>query len=65
MADELLLGICSNTELTMDDKASPCLHTEHISSSAMLSNNYDLLHALFTSKENSVANEAIVIQCLV
>ena len=26
VADELLLGICSNTKLTMDDKASPCLH---------------------------------------
>jgi len=26
VADELLLGICSSTELTVDDKASPCLH---------------------------------------
>jgi len=26
VADELLLVICSNTELTMDDKAPPCLH---------------------------------------
>jgi len=59
VVDELLLGICSNTELTMDDKASPCLHAHQpFFSSAILSNNCDLLlHALFTSEENSVANE--------
>jgi len=40
------------------------MHTDHISSLAMLSNNYDfLLRALFTSEENSVTNEAIVIHC--
>jgi len=34
------------------------MHTDHISSSAILSNNYDfLLRALFTSEENSIAYE--------
>jgi len=39
--------ICSNTKSTMDDKNSPIsMHTDHISNSAILSNNYVSLSSL-------------------
>jgi len=44
LAEELLTRLCSNTESTMDDKNSPCLHAHNrISNSAILSTNNFLI----------------------
>ena len=57
--------ICSNTKSTIDDKDSPIsIHTNHISNSAILSNNcfIEFFMCMCTGEENGIANEAIVLQ---
>ena len=54
VADELLTWHLFKHRVNNGSQIKPLpvsMHTNHISSSAMLSNNYDLLRALFTSEE--------------